>query len=117
MTDLVALRALQREFAALEERKLKLQSNENLRAELEFEEKLSALIGEYGFSKRKVVEIICPPDIANQQARSNRKPRAEKTYRNPNTGETVVTKGANHKTLKQWRESYGADAVASWIVG
>ena len=50
MTDLVALRALQREFAALEERKLKLQANEKLQAELEFEEKLFALIAEFGYS-------------------------------------------------------------------
>jgi len=117
MTDLAALRALQREFAALEERKLKLEANEKLQAELEFEEKLSALIAEYGYSKRKVVEMLIPPEITVQQTSNTRKPRAEKTYRNPNTGETVVTKGANHKTLKQWRESYGADAVASWIVG
>lgn len=116
MTNLVALRALQREYAALEERKLKLEENEKLKAELEFEEKLFALIAEFGYSKRKVVEMLCPPDTAAQQAGNTRKPRAEKTYRNPNTGETVVTKGANHKTLKQWRESYGADAVASWVV-
>ncbi|UAW98634.1 DNA binding protein [Halopseudomonas nanhaiensis] len=115
MTDLVALRALQREFAALEERKLKLQANEKLQAELEFEEKLFALIAEFGYSKRKVVEMLNPPDTT-VQAGNARKPREEKTYRNPNSGETVVTKGANHRTLNQWRESYGAATVASWIV-
>lgn len=114
MTNLVALRALQRELAALEDSKQKLESNESVRAEIEFEEKLFALINEFGYNKRKVVEIICPPDTEKPPGRE-RKSRPEKTYRNPHTGETVVTKGGNHKTLKKWRERYGAENVASWI--
>src|SRR5690606_5257047 len=40
--------------------------------------------------------------------------RKVKQYKNPNTGETIETKGGNHKTLKSWKEQYGAETVESW---
>ena len=40
--------------------------------------------------------------------------RKLQVYKNPHTGEVVETRGANHKTLKEWREEYGADKVRSW---
>ncbi len=49
-----------------------------------------------------------------QEITSSRPKRALKTYRNPHTGEVVQTRGGNHRTLNQWREQYGKEAVQSW---
>ena len=43
-----------------------------------------------------------------------RKKRAMKVYTNPHTGEVVRTRGANHRTLNQWRTQHGHEAVDSW---
>ncbi|TVP54100.1 MAG: H-NS histone, partial [Halomonadaceae bacterium] len=43
-----------------------------------------------------------------------RRKRPMKTYRNPHTGETVQTRGGNHKVLNAWRKQYGSDEVAGW---
>lgn len=42
--------------------------------------------------------------------------RRVKVYTNPNTGETVRTRGSNHRTLNLWRQRYGHDLVDSWWV-
>lgn len=47
-------------------------------------------------------------------ARVVRRGRKAMVYENPHTGQKVVTKGANHRTLNEWREQYGEDVVASW---
>jgi hypothetical protein len=36
-------------------------------------------------------------------------------YKNPETGETVESKGGNHKVLKAWKEQYGAEQVEGWL--
>ncbi|HCL4185724.1 TPA: DNA binding protein, partial [Pseudomonas aeruginosa] len=48
-------------------------------------------------------------------ASSQRKARAVKVYKNPNSGEIVETKGGNHKVLKAWKAEFGNDVVESWL--
>ena len=40
--------------------------------------------------------------------------RKVKQYKNPHTGETIETKGGNHKTLKEWKATWGGDTVEGW---
>jgi hypothetical protein len=47
--------------------------------------------------------------------RTPRKARTLKKYKNPHSGETVETKGGNHKVLKEWKAKYGAETVESWL--
>lgn len=42
------------------------------------------------------------------------KKREVKIYKNPHNGETIETKGGNHKLLKQWKAEYGSGEVESW---
>lgn len=42
--------------------------------------------------------------------------RKLRVYTNPHTGEEVKTRGANHRTLNEWRTQYGRDAVDQWWV-
>lgn len=40
--------------------------------------------------------------------------RRVKIYRNPHANEVIETKGGNHKTLKEWKATWGAEEVESW---
>lgn len=90
-----------------------------IKAEMEFEEKLRALLGEYGYSLREVINILDPKASARTtaptaQEKTSRKPREVKVYKNPHNGEVVQTKGGNHAVLKAWKAKYGAETVESW---
>lgn len=94
-----------------------LKNDGELKKEIEFEEKLRALLGEYGYSLRDVKAILDPhakPE-AKVDGRSQRRERQLKVYVNPNTNERVETKGGNHKVLKEWKAEYGAEIVESWL--
>lgn len=102
----------------LQERLQSLSEDDRLKKELEFDQKLRALMGEYSKSLRDVIALLDPSagkQVAKQAGTGKRSVRATKVYKNPNTGEVVETKGGNHKTLKAWKEKWGAEAVQSWL--
>ncbi|HLD66858.1 MAG TPA: histone-like nucleoid-structuring protein MvaT [Pseudomonas sp.] len=112
-------RATEEAIKELQERLQNLSQDDKLKKELEFEGKLRTLMGEYQKSLRDIVAMLDP------EARAGKAPRASKTtstkrarkvkqYKNPNTGEVIETKGGNHKTLKEWKAKWGADAVEGW---
>lgn len=91
-----------------------------VKREIEFEEKLKALLAEYGFSLREVVAILDPQASKKEVATAKRAsgPRRErelKVYINPHTNERVETKGGNQRVLQSWRKEYGEDVVRLWI--
>lgn len=85
--------------------------------ENEFAEKLKGLLTSYGMGLKDVMRIIEPAGTSEQKAErgDKRRNRAVKTYKNPNTGEVVETKGGNNKTLKAWKEQWGVDVVKGWV--
>lgn len=104
----------------LQERLASLKGNEALKKEMEFEEKLRALMAEYEKSLKNVIAIIDPqsvPRTATGRERTQNKPRKMKVYKNPQTGEIIETKGGNHKLLKEWKATFGAETVDSWLQG
>lgn len=118
MSLIIEYRATEEAIKELQERLEKLSGSEALMKELEFEERLRALMAEYGKNLRDIIKIIDPEaskKVVAQPATKMRAPRALKTYRNPHTGETIETKGGNHRQLKEWKQQYGAEAVASWV--
>jgi DNA-binding protein H-NS len=99
----------------------KLQNDDRLKAELEFKEKLEALMREFDKSAADVIALLDPkpgtgaaPKSASTS--SGRRKRKLKIYKNPNTGEVVETRGGNQKTLKAWKDDHGNDTVESWLV-
>ncbi|MCY1298434.1 hypothetical protein D9M69_508090 [compost metagenome] len=104
---------LAEQLAALDQ----LKSDSGLKREIEFETKLKALLAEYGFGLRSIINILDPASkpAAPQVASGQRRPRAVKTFKNPHTGEVVQTKGGNHKVLNDWKAQYGAGTVKSWL--
>ncbi|MFF7709744.1 histone-like nucleoid-structuring protein, MvaT/MvaU family [Pseudomonas sp. NPDC007930] len=111
-----AEKALQEQLAQLES----LKNDAGLKKEIEFEEKLKALMQDYGKNLRDVVAILDPSKHAARVAapvKQSRKPRVVKVYENPHTGELIETKGGNHRGLKAWKAEHGAATVESWVRG
>ncbi|MFV3370986.1 histone-like nucleoid-structuring protein, MvaT/MvaU family [Pseudomonas sp. NY15435] len=112
-----AEKALQEQLAYLESFK----NDAGLKREIKFEEELKSLMKEYGKGLRDIVSILDPSANAGAEkllvrgARSPRKARAVKIYKNPQSGEIVETKGGNHKVLKAWKAEFGNDLVESWL--
>lgn len=118
MSKLAEYRALEQQLAAQLAELEALKKDNGLKKEMEFEEKLRALMATYGKSLRDIMAILDPqikPGKLTKQDSGLRRPRQVKRYKNPKTGEVVETKGGNHKTLKAWKEEFGADVVQSWL--
>ena len=97
----------------------KLEKDQALKSELEFENKVRDLMKQFDKSPKDVLQILAAidPTIADGKVEAPAGTRAKrplKTYKNPHTGEVVKTRGGNHKTLNEWRDKYGKEAVQSW---
>jgi hypothetical protein len=119
MSRLAEYRKLEQQLAAQLAELESMKSDSGLKKEMEFESKLRALLGEYGYSLKDVIALLDPQAgrraPAAESKSGTRKPRQVKVYKNPHTGEVVETKGGNHKTLKEWKAEYGSDTVESWL--
>ncbi|MCP1482004.1 hypothetical protein J2Y88_004315 [Pseudomonas chlororaphis] len=118
MSRLAEFRKLEQQLAEQLAELESMKGDAGLKKEIEFESKLRALLGEYGFSLKNVINILDPQAVRRPSAvvvpKSSRKARHVKIYKNPNSGEIVETKGGNHRQLKEWKTEFGADVVESW---
>ena len=121
MSRLAEYRKLEQQLASQLAELDAMKNDSGLKAEIEFETKLRALLGEYSYSLRDVISLLDPQAVgrksapAGAQQKSTRKPRDLKVFKNPHTGEIVETKGGNHKLLKAWKGEHGSDEVESWL--
>jgi len=120
MSRLAEFRALEQQRAAQLAELETLKNDDGLKREIEFEQKLRNLLGEYGYSLRNIIAILDPQasrraPAATESKAGSRKPRQVKIYKNPHSGEVVETKGGNHKTLKEWKAKHGSATVESWL--
>jgi len=108
-----AEKALQEQMAQLEA----LKKDAGLKREIEFEQKLVALMKSYDKNLRDVIAILDPAAVGKAVAKvpKQRRARVVKVYENPHTGELIETKGGNHRGLKAWKEQYGGPTVESWV--
>lgn len=116
MSIIAEYKALEAQIAEQQKRLEALKNDDKLKREIEFEIKLRGLLADYNFSLKNVIALLDPhAGKAAVTSKGGRKERALKTYKNPNNGEVVETKGGNHKVLKAWKEQYGADVVEGWL--
>nr|WP_298114077.1 histone-like nucleoid-structuring protein, MvaT/MvaU family [uncultured Pseudomonas sp.] len=115
MSMIAEYKALEAQIAEQQKRLEALKGDEKLKREIEFETKLRGLLGEYNYSLKNVISLLDPhAGKGTVASKGARKVRALKTYKNPNNGEVVETKGGNHKVLKAWKDQYGAEKVEGW---
>ncbi|NJP03624.1 DNA binding protein [Pseudomonas sp. hsmgli-8] len=118
MSRLAEFRALEQKLAAQLAELESMKNDEGLKREVEFEQKLRELLGEYNYSLRHIVAILDPQAARRSEAapaKRTRKARTLKRYKHPDTGEVVETKGGNNKTLKAWKEEHGSEMVEAWV--
>lgn len=119
MSKLAEYRQLEKHLAEQLQALEALKGDAGLKAEIEFETKLRALLAKYGYSLKDIVNLLDPQ--ASRRATATKPPvgtrraRQVKVYKNPHNGEVVETKGGNHKTLKEWKAKHGSDTVESWL--
>ena len=120
MSKLQEYRSLEDQIRDLTDKLNTLSNDDKLKKEIEFEEKLRDLMGQYNKSLKDVIAIIDPDNKLAPAARvskpaGSKRPRKVKQYKNPHNGDVIETKGGNHKTLKAWKQEYGNDTVESWM--
>lgn len=118
MSKIAEYKALEAQLAEHLKQLDALKNDKAMQREIEFENKLRALMDEYGVSLRGLISILDPqPGAVAAGPTASKAPRKLKTYKNPNSGEVVETKGGNHKVLKAWKKEFGADVVEGWLQG
>ncbi|SEJ49803.1 H-NS histone family protein [Azotobacter beijerinckii] len=122
MSKILEFRATEEAIIELQAKLDALKGNQGLQEELEFEQKLRQLMQEHGKTLRDINSILDPQTYrqavsSSTKPQQSRRPREAKRYRNPYTHEVVVTKGGNQRTLKAWKDQFGADVVESWLEG
>lgn len=119
MSKLAEYRQLEKHLAQQLQALEALKGDAGLKKEIEFETKLRDLLAKYSYSLKDVINLLDPQTTrrapAGESKSGSRRARQVKIYKNPHTGETVETKGGNHKTLKEWKSEHGSDTVESWV--
>ncbi|AZC38280.1 histone-like nucleoid-structuring protein, MvaT/MvaU family [Pseudomonas chlororaphis] len=122
MSRLAEFRKLEQQLAEQLAELESMKSDSGLKKEMEFESKLRALLGEYGFSLKNIISIL-DPEVRDRTStpgkasvKAVRKAREVKIYKNPNSGELIETKGGNHRQLKEWKAEFGVETVESWRI-
>lgn len=101
----------------IEEQMRALESNKEMKVELEFKTDLEKVMKKHNKTASDVVELLNPLDTKHKIVpKTVRRPRKTKIYKNPETGEVVETKGGNNKILREWKDEYGAETVESWLL-
>ncbi|WP_447741700.1 histone-like nucleoid-structuring protein, MvaT/MvaU family [Pseudomonas laurentiana] len=119
MSRLAEFRILEQKLAQQLAELEQLKGSSALKQEVEFEEKLRALLNTYGFSLRDIINILDPQSsrgaVPAVVEKAPRRARKTKQYKNPHNNEVIETRGGNHRLLKEWKAQYGAEEVESWV--
>lgn len=115
MSILANYREKEEMLRKLTEEMSKMKENPELKKELSFKEEVQAILDRHQRSVSDLAVIFGLNQASAKPGRGNRRRRKLKVYVNPNTNETIETRGGNHKELKEWKAQYGSDLVESWV--
>lgn len=113
---------LEKQLAQLEKELKNIQKSAAFRKENAVKRALANLMRKHSCSNADLIALLqedgsAPPKLGKKLAASGtRKPRKLKIFRNPNTGETVETRGGNHKVLKAWKVEHNLENIDEWLV-
>ena len=114
---------LEKQLAQLEKELKSIENSAAFRKENAVKRALANLMKKHGCSKADLIALLQDDSSAPAKrgkkpvASGMRKPRKLKIFRNPNTGETVETRGGNHKVLKAWKAEHNLANIDEWLVG
>ena len=113
--------ALEKQLAQIEKELKSIERSAAFRKENAINRALNNLMKKHGCSKSDLISILqddakAPTKRGATSTAKTRKPRKLKIFKNPNTGETVETRGGNHKILKAWKNEYKLTNIDEWLV-
>ena len=113
--------ALEQQLAQIEKELKSIERSAAFKKENVISRALNNLMKKHGCSKNDLISILqgdsaAPAKRSVASSSKTRKPRKLKVFKNPNTGETVETRGGNHKVLKAWKSEYNLANIDEWLV-
>ena len=114
--------ALEQQMAQIEKELKSIEKSAAFKKENAISRSLNSLMKKHGCSKNDLITLLqegssAPAKRGRKPAtKSTRKPRMLKVYKNPTTGETVETRGGNHKVLKAWKLEYTTANIEDWVI-
>jgi hypothetical protein len=113
--------ALEKQLAQIEKELETIKRSAAFKKENAISRSLNNLMARHDCSKSDLISILQSDTAActkraTTSSSKTRKPRQLKVFKNPNTGETVETRGGNHKVLKAWKSDYKLDNIDEWLV-
>ena len=109
---------LEKQLKEIQTKLKTLETNKDMKTELEFKEQIEKVMDKYGKDADDLVALIKPYNSRKNVAATKqiRKPRKLKIYKNPHSGEVVETYGGNNKTIRDWREEYPNEDISNWLI-
>ena len=103
--------ALEKQMAQLEKELKSIENSAAFKKEVAVKRALTRLMAKHGCSKNDLRALLEedgsePVKPRKKTVSTTRKTRKLKIFKNPKTGETVETRGGNHKVLKAWKTQY-----------
>ena len=113
--------ALEKQLAQIEKELKSIERSAAFKRENAISKALSNLMKKHGCSSDDLISILQSNSTASgkravSSSRKARKPRILKIFKNPNTGETVETRGGNHRVLKAWKSDYKLASIDEWLI-
>lgn len=114
--------AIEKQMAQLEKELKSIENSAAFKKENAIKRALTSLMKKHGCSKNDLIALLQedgsePVRHGKKAETTTRKPRKLKIFKNPKTGETVETRGGNHKVLKAWKAKYKLKNIDDWLVG
>lgn len=112
---------IEKKLAQLEKELKSIENSAAFKTENAVKRALGNLMKKHGYSKNDLITLLQSDEIAptkrgKKHTAKTRKPRKLKVFRNPETGETVETRGGNHRVLKAWKVEYKVKNIDDWLV-
>ena len=113
--------AIEKQMAQLEKELKSIENSAAFKKENAVKRSLSNLMKKHGYSQNDLIALLRDDQTEYVKRRkkpavAERKRRKLKVFQNPETGETVETRGGNHKILKAWKAQYSLNNMDDWLV-
>ena len=111
---------IEKQMAKLEKELKNIENSAAFKKENAIKKALNSLMKKHSCSRKDLIALLKedgsePVRHGQKAAAKTRKPRKLKVFKNPETGETVETRGGNHKVLKAWKAEYKLKNIDDWL--